>query len=83
MPIRKWELAWMATSALTPRERLRLYRLSQKLTLAKMGARIGCAASSLSMIEQGSRNPGRKTSLVIERVVGIEAREWPDQAGAA
>lgn len=73
----------MATSTLTPRERLRLYRLSQKLTLAKMGARIGCAASSLSMIEQGQRNPGRKTSAGIKRVVGIDAEEWDAVGGAA
>jgi transcriptional regulator with XRE-family HTH domain len=64
----------------TPRERLRAFRKSRKLTLDALAELIGCAPSSLSMIEQGARMPGLRTALGIERESGIKAREWHGEA---
>ena len=59
-----------------PRERLRALRIGLGLSLAAFAERIGCAASSLSMIESGSRMPGLHVALGIKREAGIDPEEW-------
>ena len=60
----------------SPRERLRTLRERLGLSLAAFGERIGCAASSLSMIESGERFPGLQLALEIEKVAGIAPKDW-------
>jgi transcriptional regulator with XRE-family HTH domain len=46
------------------------------MSLAAFAELIGCAASSLSMIETGDRSPGLQVALGIKAVAGIEPEEW-------
>ena len=60
----------------SPPQRLRAHRVGVGQSLAEYGKRIGCAASSLSMIERGQRFPGLSIALGIQRVCGIAPEEW-------
>lgn len=66
-----------------PRERLRAERESRQASIAEFAAEIGCSASSLGMIELGYRWPGLEHALGIQRVVGIEPREWTEARKAS
>jgi XRE family transcriptional regulator, fatty acid utilization regulator len=59
--------------------RIRHHRLSAKLTLDELGARVGVAASQLSLIENGKREP--KLSL-LQRIADVTGVEMSDLLSA-
>lgn len=65
---------------LPPRERLRAYRKRNGLTVEALSELLGCSRSFLWAIFSGERKPGLEIAFQIERLTGIDARDWVDHA---
>jgi transcriptional regulator with XRE-family HTH domain/predicted transcriptional regulator len=60
-------------------QRVRHFRVRAGLTLDQLGASVSVAASQLSLIENGRREPRLSTLTRIAEAVGVEVRELLDQ----